>query len=282
MYIFRNIVDLRLHLHKAKATNQKIAFVPTMGALHNGHLSLIKIAKEKGDLTVASIFVNPTQFNDPKDLDKYPRKDEEDIAMLIEKGCDVLFLPSVEEMYPDGTKPKKEFNFGKLTEPMEGAHRPGHFEGMVQVVNLLLEIVEPDFIIMGQKDYQQAAIVRQLLVQAHPNTEIVVAPIIREEDGLAMSSRNVRLLPDERAEAPTIYASLSTLKSLYKVMPLKEAQKEAIEKIEASGSMKVDYLEVADAITLQPIDHWADADKAVVCVAVHLGKVRLIDNVLVG
>jgi len=259
VYIFRNILDLRLHLQKAKVLHQKIAFVPTMGALHNGHLSLIKIAQEKGDLTVASIFVNPTQFNDPKDLDKYPRKDEEDIAMLIEKGCDILFLPSVEEVYPDGTTPIKEFEFGKLTEPMEGAHRPGHFEGMVQVVNRLLEIVEPDFIIMGQKDYQQSAIVRQLLVQAHPNTEIIVAPIIREEDGLAMSSRNVRLLPDERAEAPTIQAALSILKSLHKVMPLKDAKKEAIEKIEASGSMKVDYLEVADAITLQPVKKWKKA-----------------------
>jgi len=252
-----------------------------MGALHNGHLSLIKIAKEKGDLTVCSIFVNPTQFNDSKDLDKYPRKDKEDIKMLIEAECDVLFLPTVEEVYPDGTTPQKAFDFGKLTAPMEGAHRPGHFEGMVQVVNRLLEIVEPDFIIMGQKDYQQAAIVRQLLVQAHPDTRIVVAPIIREKDGLAMSSRNVRLEPDEREEAPTIYESLSALKAIHKVMPLEKVKKEAIEKIEVSGTMKIDYLEVADATTLQPIQNWEEADEAVVCIAVHLGKVRLIDNILI-
>lgn len=282
MYIFKKITDLRLHLQKAKANNENIAFVPTMGALHDGHLSLIKIAKEKGDLTICSIFVNPTQFNDPKDLDKYPRKDKEDIKMLIEAECDVLFLPNVDEVYPKGTTPQKEFDFGKLTAPMEGAHRPGHFEGMVQVVNRLLEIVEPDFIIMGQKDYQQAAIVRQLLVQAHPSTSIVVAPIIREKDGLAMSSRNVRLEPDERKEAPTIYASLSALKAIHKAMPLEKVKKEAIEKIEASGSMKIDYLEVADAITLQPIQNWEEAEEVVACIAVHLGKVRLIDNVLIS
>ncbi len=279
MYIFRKVTDLQNHLNELRDAKQSIAFAPTMGALHNGHMSLVSKCNRIADITVSSIFVNPTQFNDKSDLEKYPRTVEKDTTMLIEHGCDVLFYPEVDEIYPKGTESDNNYDFGQLDKVLEGAHRQGHFAGVAQVVNRLLEIVEPNWIVMGQKDYQQTAIIRKLLSLTNSKTEIVVSPTIREKDGLAMSSRNVRLKEDERREAPTIYASLEAVRQAYKTISVKEARELAVKNIEASGSMKIDYLELVHPHTLQTITDWDDAESIIVCTAVHLGDVRLIDNI---
>lgn len=281
MFIFRKTSDVQKYLRKQADKGLKSSFVPTMGALHDGHFSLLKIANEKADFSVVSIFVNPTQFDNKEDLIKYPRKDEDDIRALIEHDCDVLYLPEPTEVYPPGVEVRSDFDLGGLDRPMEGAHRPGHFDGVVQVVNRLLDIVQPDSIVMGQKDYQQAAIIRRLLLVTERPTELIVAPIIRETDGLAMSSRNVRLEPDERALAPRIQEVLRWVQEQKGKFELPNVLKEAVRRIEKGGQMKVDYLEVADGISLQPVQNWEDAEMLVTCVAVHLGKVRLIDNVLI-
>lgn len=279
MYIFKKVEDLQNHLNDLRADGKTIAFAPTMGALHNGHMSLIQKSNEIADITVSSIFVNPTQFDQKEDLDKYPRTVDKDIQMLVENDCDVLFLPTTQEIYPNGTEAEKEYDFGQIDKVLEGAHRAGHFAGVAQVVNRLLEIVGCNWIVMGQKDYQQTAIIRSLLQQTNSKTEIYVSPTIREKDGLAMSSRNVRLEPDERAEAPVIHATLEAVRTAYKNMPIEDAKQHAIEQIEESGSMKVDYFEIVHPHTLQTATDWDIADHLVVCTAVHLGKVRLIDNI---
>jgi len=281
MFIFRKTADVQKYLRTQAAKGLKSSFVPTMGALHDGHFSLLEIAKQKADFTVVSIFVNPTQFDNKEDLVKYPRKDEEDIRALVQRDCNVLYMPDPEEVYPPGSEIRSAFDLGGLDRPMEGAHRPGHFDGVVQVVNRLLEIVQPSSIVMGQKDYQQAAIIRRLLRVTESATELVVAPIIRENDGLAMSSRNVRLELNERELAPRIQEVLQWVKEQKGNFELENVLKEAVRRIEKGGQMKVDYLEVADGISLQPVQNWEDSEMLVTCVAVHLGKVRLIDNVLI-
>ncbi len=281
MYIFRKTADLERYLKRQKENGLKSAFVPTMGALHEGHFSLLAIAQEESDFSIVSIFVNPTQFDDKKDLEKYPRKDEEDIRALVTRGCDVLYLPSPEEVYPPDSHIKSDFDLGGLDRPMEGAHRPGHFNGVVQVVNRLLEIVQPSSIIMGQKDYQQAAIIRRLLEVTESETELVVAPIIREEDGLAMSSRNVRLSESERKVAPKIQETLQWVKAQKGKKPLELVLKEAVAKINEGNQLRVDYLEMANAQSLEVVKNWEDSEALVLCTAVHLGPVRLIDNVLI-
>jgi len=278
MYIFKKEELLRDFI---KNKEEKIAFVPTMGALHDGHLSLIKKGKELGGLVVSSIFVNPTQFDSAEDLKKYPRTVEEDVAKLVSVETDVLLLPSVDEVYPDGTSPKKTYDFGKLDQTMEGAFRDGHFAGVAQVVNRLLEMVRPDWIVMGQKDIQQTTIVRSLLQQTNHKTELVIAPTIRETDGLAMSSRNRRLTEEERMEAPILHAALTEAKDSYKKLLIEELKANAVEKIEKTGALKVDYLEIVDLHTMQPIGKWEEAEEFAICTAAFLGKVRLIDNVLI-
>lgn len=278
MYIFKKEQLLNDFL-RDKA--QKIAFVPTMGALHDGHLSLIKKGKDLGGLVVSSIFVNPTQFDNAEDLDKYPRTVEEDVAKLVSVETDALFLPNVKEIYPDGTEPKKDFDFGKLDQTMEGAFRDGHFAGVAQVVNRLLEIVRPDWIVMGQKDIQQTAIVRSMLKQTKHKTKLVIAPTIREADGLAMSSRNRRLTDEERLEAPVLSATLKEAIDSYQQMPIEEVKAKAVESIEKTGALKVDYFEIVDLHTMQPIEKWEDAEEIAICTAAFLGKVRLIDNRLI-
>ncbi len=281
MYIFKKVSDLQHHLEKESEAGKTIAFAPTMGALHDGHVSLIDQSNEIADICVSSIFVNPTQFDQKEDLEKYPRTVDADIEILAKNKCDVLFLPEVEDVYPDGMEAKEQYDFGQLGNVLEGAHRSGHFEGVAQVVNRLLEIVKPNWIVMGQKDYQQTAIIRRLLKLTNSKTEIVVSPTIREEDGLAMSSRNVRLEPDERAEAPIINEVLEGVRTAADKLSVAMAKKEAILKIEKSGSMKVDYLDIVHFETLQSVKNWDDAEQLVVCTAVHLGKVRLIDNIII-
>jgi len=234
-----------------------------------------------GALVVSSIFVNPTQFDNSEDLKKYPRTVEDDISKLVSVETDVVFLPSVEEIYPNGTEPTANYDFGALDKTMEGEHRDGHFAGVAQVVNRLLEIVRPDWIVMGQKDIQQTAIVRSLLKQTSHKTKLVIAPTVREADGLAMSSRNRRLLPDERTEAPILHATLEAAKAQYKKESIEKVKADSIARIEESGNLKVDYFEIADLHTMQPIEDWKDAKEIAICTAAFLGKVRLIDNVLI-
>lgn len=280
MIIFKRVADLQRYLTACRQAGKEIGFAPTMGALHKGHLALIKAANDQTQVSVASIFVNPTQFNDPSDLQKYPRTPESDIEQLTTADCDVLFMPNVEEIYPNGTTPSVTFQFAPLDTVLEGFFRPGHFEGMAQVVYRLLEIVQPHKLFMGQKDFQQWTIVNSMLSQTNSPIELVMMPTIREADGLAMSSRNVRLNPEFRALAPAIYESLQQCVQLTNTHTPEEVAKIGTDFLTQKG-FKVEYFAVADARTLQPIRLFEDTDYAVALVAVWAGDIRLIDNIIV-
>lgn len=278
MYLFKKAKELRAFLDQQ---NRPVAFVPTMGALHQGHLSLVEEASRMGGLVVVSIFVNPTQFDNAEDLDKYPRTVAEDVQLLIEANTDVLYLPTIEDVYPNGTEPQRSFDFGHLDKTLEGASRDGHFEGVAQVVSRLLEIVDPDHLVMGQKDIQQTAIIRSMLAQSDFKTELFIKKTVRDPDGLAMSSRNRRLTPEERLESPILYATLQATKDMKGKMSLTELKEAAVENIERSGYFKVDYFEVVGLDTMQIVETWGETDELAICVAAFIGKVRLIDNVLI-
>jgi pantoate--beta-alanine ligase len=280
MLVFKKVSDLQKYLNSLKNKGLQIGFIPTMGALHRGHVSLIDRSRSSCDVTVASIFVNPTQFNDPKDLEKYPRPISKDIEMLTEAGCHVLFLPSVEEVYPNGMVSTQKFNFGKLDKVLEGTFRPGHFDGMAQVVHRLLDIVKPTKLFMGQKDFQQQAIVSSLIQQTKLPTELVACTIIRDEDGLAMSSRNVRLSPEDRATAPLIHKILQEASDMVGDYAPSEIQKQMTAKLRAEPRFRLEYFEIADGRTLLPIRLFEDTDYAVALIAVWVGEVRLIDNIV--
>jgi pantoate--beta-alanine ligase len=280
MLLFKKVYDLQKYLTALKAKGNQVGFVPTMGALHRGHISLINRSKADNEVTVASIFVNPTQFNDPKDLAKYPRTPERDMEMLIESGCDILFMPSPDEVYPHGTAPFQKFNFGKLDRVLEGTFRPGHFDGMAQVVNRLLEIVKPNKLYMGQKDFQQVSIVASMLQQTKLKTELVMCAIMREEDGLAMSSRNVRLAPEDRAAAPLIHKTLKEASEMVGEFSPSEIQRMTVQKLRAEPSFRLEYFEIVDGRTLLPIQLFEDTDFAVALTALWVGEVRLIDNMI--
>jgi pantoate--beta-alanine ligase len=280
MLIFKKITDLQHYLNKARQKGLTIGFVPTMGALHRGHVSLVERAKKGCNLSVVSIFVNPTQFNDPKDLAKYPRTPEKDIEMLVECGCDVLFMPEAEEIYPLGTTPSVKFNFGKLDKVLEGVFRPGHFDGMAQVVHRLLDIVKPNKLYMGQKDFQQVAIVESLIRQMKIAAELVMCPTLREEDGLAMSSRNVRLTSDDRLKATLIHKVLAEAAEMVGEYSPSEIQKISVNKLRAEPRFRLEYFEIVDGRTLLPIHLFEDTDYAVAVTAVFVGDVRLIDNMI--
>lgn len=280
MLVFKRVSDLQKYLNSLKNKGLQIGFIPTMGALHRGHVSLIDRSRSACDVTVASIFVNPTQFNDPKDLEKYPRPITRDIEMLTEAGCHVLFLPSVEEVYPDGMTSTLKFNFGKLDKVLEGTFRPGHFDGMAQVVHRLLDIVKPNKLFMGQKDFQQQAIVGSLIQQTKLPTELLACTIIRDEDGLAMSSRNVRLSPEDRGIAPLIHKTLQEASDMVGDYSPSEIQKQITAKLRAEPRFKLEYFEIVDGRTLLPIRLFEDTDYAVALTAVWVGEVRLIDNIV--
>ena len=279
MLIFKKVADLQAWLAERQKTGQHIGFVPTMGALHQGHLELIRLAGQRGDLSVASIFVNPTQFNDPQDLEKYPRMPERDASLLLGAGCDAMFIPAVEEVYPPGLDLTIRLDFGPLEGVMEGVFRPGHFAGMATVVKRLLDIVQPQHLYMGQKDFQQLSIVRSMLQQLHSPIELVMCPTVREADGLAMSSRNVRLRPDMRAAAPTIYQSLLAARQAFQTESAQTVQVRALQQMREAG-LQPEYFEVVDGFTLLPADHWADSPFIVACTAAFAGEVRLIDNLI--
>jgi pantoate--beta-alanine ligase len=311
MILLKRSEDLAGYLREQRSAGGGIGFVPTMGALHPGHISLIDISKKSTLLTVCSIFVNPTQFNDPKDFQKYPVTLEKDIFLLEKAGVDVLFLPEVNELYPGGIKGLEKYELGPLEEILEGKYRPGHFQGVCQVMRRLLDRVQPSDLFMGQKDYQQCMVVSRLLSLMGSGTVLHTCPILRERDGLAMSSRNLRLSEKEREKAPAIWQALSWIKEQWGAAG-RERRSEGVMKGAGEGAMiaelldhargllekddfRVDYVEIADAVTLEPLRGDGEAGRAgvqggkrgdvsgggaVALVAAFQGEVRLIDNML--
>ncbi|MGB0348945.1 MAG: pantoate--beta-alanine ligase [Schleiferiaceae bacterium] len=267
-----------LDLWKGRLHGETLGFVPTMGALHEGHLSLVQLSLDRGAKTLVSIYVNPTQFNNPEDLAKYPNTLEKDLEMLETMGCDAVFLPTAEMLYPEGLK-SRVFSFGCLDLNMEGAGRPGHFEGMATVVTKFFELIQPDFAIFGEKDYQQLCIVRHVVTEEHWPVEIVPGPIVREADGLAMSSRNLRLSEVERQEAATIYAVLSkACAEAERFEGVAELKSHCVEALNAVPSLTVEYIECCDEKELQPVAELDPKTPTRLFAAVHCGNVRLIDN----
>jgi pantoate--beta-alanine ligase len=283
MILFKKANDLSNYLDKQRKQGKIIGFVPTMGALHDGHVSLINASKKSNAVTVCSIFVNPTQFNDPKDFEKYPITLEKDIVALESTGCNILFLPSVAEMYPGGTTTSTHYDLGYLETIMEGRYRPGHFQGVCRVVDRLLTIVQPDNLYLGQKDYQQCMIVKRLIELIGMNESIIltICPTLREANGLAMSSRNMRLSISEKLQASAIYQTLFSLKSQLKPDSLVYVTRQAAQSLEQAG-FKVDYIVIADAGNLQPVSNWDGNQKLVALSAAYLNEVRLIDNILLN
>jgi pantoate--beta-alanine ligase len=279
MFIFKTVQDLQKHIQKLREQGKIVGFVPTMGALHHGHLSLIQVAQNQCDVTVCCVFVNPTQFNDAKDLEKYPRTIEQDIDLLSRVETDILFLPSVDAVYPKDLDTSIDLDFGTLDQLMEGEHRPGHFAGVAQVVKRLLDIVKPNKLFMGQKDYQQFCICRSMIEQLNMPTEIVMCPIIREENGLAMSSRNVRLTAEEKEIALNISRVLKATKASFKPSNIEETKKLAIAELNNIAKFRLEYFEIADGKTL--LSATEISESVVACTAVFVGEVRLIDNVVI-
>jgi len=277
MLTFEKITDTISFLRSEKEKGKSIGFVPTMGALHQGHLELMNRAKEENDLLVVSIFVNPIQFNNPADLEKYPRDLNHDKAQLEMVGCDVLFVPEVSEMYPE--KVTKNYDFGELEKVMEGAFRPGHFNGVAVVVEKLFNIVKPDRAYFGEKDFQQLAIIKMMVEIENLNVQIVPCPIIREMDGLAMSSRNKRLTESERKIAPFIYQVLTEAREKVTTTKPSEIRLMVKNKFADQPEFNLEYFELADDRTLQPVSDWSESQGIIGFIAVHLGKVRLIDNI---
>ena len=277
MKVFNFIVDIQRFVEEKHNLGLKVGFVPTMGALHEGHLSLINRAKKENDIVVCSVFVNPIQFNNPTDLEKYPRTPEKDIEKLEQAGCDAVFMPSVEEMYPG--KVEDHYDFGDLERVMEGACRPGHFNGVAIVVRKLFEIVTPDRAYFGEKDFQQLAIIKKMVQNLNMNLEIVPCTIVRENDGLAMSSRNVRLNEAERAIAPKIFATLNDSITKKDVMSPAEMKEYTLTKYAEIKEFDVEYVEITDETNLKSLESWNECDHARIFVALQLGPVRLIDNV---
>ncbi|MEO0775246.1 MAG: pantoate--beta-alanine ligase [Bacteroidota bacterium] len=279
MLLFKKVADLQDYLQSVRKKGQSIGFVPTMGALHEGHLSLFRRAKSQHGCVVGSIFVNPTQFNDARDLEKYPRTTEQDILMLNGVKCDVLFMPPANEVYPPGLDTTLRFDWGGLDRILEGEFRPGHFEGMAQVVKRLLDIVRPNALYLGQKDLQQFIIVRRMIGQLGLDIDLVRCPIVRETDGLAMSSRNRRLPAAHRAAAPKIY---DVLRACHRQMDRhcpEELEAWALAELQ-QPDFRPEYFRIVDGYRLQPIKSFADSDFVVICTAVWLGDIRLIDNLI--
>jgi len=280
MLIFTTVAELRAYVEAARGAGRRLGLVPTMGALHEGHLQLVRTAAQECDDVIVSVFVNPTQFNNPDDLRLYPRQPEQDAAALAPAGCTALFLPTVAEMYPQPSIVR--FDFGPLERVMEGAHRPGHFNGVATVVSKLFHMARPHRAYFGQKDFQQVAIVRQLIADLSFDLELVVYPTVREADGLAMSSRNQRLPPAARAVAPLLYQVLQqAAEQVRQGATPAEVQAAALAALGHEPQFMSEYVEVADAHTLQPVTSYEPGRAVVLCVAAHLAGVRLIDNIVV-
>ena len=279
MIIFKYADQLARYIEQQKTASKLIGFVPTMGALHNGHIALIDQSKKNTGLTVCSIFVNPTQFNNPSDYQLYPNTIEKDIEKLEAAGCDVLFLPAIAEMYPQGTTNLEQYDLGYLETLLEGKYRPGHFQGVCQVMNRLLTMVKAHKLFMGQKDYQQCMVVNRLLQLMQSPTELITCPTLREADGLAMSSRNMRLTPEDRQKATTIYKSLTLIKQECNNGGTWPVIKNKATQLLTDAGFKIDYVELADAKTLEPATD--QNGPRVALIAAFLHDVRLIDNMLI-
>ena len=277
MKLVHTIQELRAELDIQRKAGKKIGFVPTMGALHEGHASLVRRAVAENDVVVVSDFVNPTQFNDKNDLLKYPRTLEADCELLEKEGAAYVFAPSVEEVYPEPDT--RQFSYAPLDTVMEGKYRPGHFNGVCQVVSKLFIMVEPDKAYFGEKDFQQLAIIREMVKQMNFSLEIVGCPIVREADGLALSSRNARLSEEERLQALSISKTLFQSKEYAATHTVEETQKFVEDGIAAAEGLELEYFELVDGTTLQKISTWDETNYAVGCITVYCGEVRLIDNI---
>jgi pantoate--beta-alanine ligase len=280
LLLFKKSKDVYRYLENLRKKGRSIGFVPTMGALHTGHISLLKRAKSENDVVCCSIFVNPTQFNDQNDFNKYPKPVEKDIEILYEVNCDLLFLPEVEEIYPNGLDHLKNFDLGDLENMLEGASRPGHFKGVTNVVDRFLEIVSPHRLYLGQKDFQQVKVIQKLLRITGRNVELVMCPILRGENGLALSSRNSRLTPQQRENASALSKTLFFIRDHYKEYTLKDLQFEATLRINRIPETSVDYLQFCNADSFQIINSWIEAHEIVAVAAININGVRLLDNIL--
>lgn len=277
MKVIRTICELKNELDLCREKGKSIGLVPTMGALHAGHASLVKRSVNENDVTVVSIFVNPTQFNDKNDLMNYPRDLDADCRLLDGVGAAIAFAPEVEEMYPEPDT--RQFSFAPLDEVMEGPFRPGHFNGVAQIVSKLFYAVEPDRAYFGEKDFQQLAIIREMVRQLGLKLDIVGCPIVREEDGLAMSSRNMLLTAEERTRALVISRTLFASLDYAKEHTLQQTKAFVEEAIKATEGFCLEYYQIVDGNTLQPVEQWSDSDYIVGCIALFCGKIRLIDNI---
>jgi len=282
MILLKKVADLHKYLDTQRKIGMEIGFVPTMGALHQGHISLIQEARLHNSLVICSIFVNPAQFNNPEDFSKYPSTIDKDIALLENAGCDVLFYPSVNEVYPDPNE-KTHYDLGYLETIMEGKFRPGHFQGVCKVVHKLLQMVMPDNLYIGQKDYQQCLVIKRLLELNGMKDQISlhISPTLREKDGLAMSSRNARLDEKQRQTAPGIYQILNLVRKEIKPGNLESLKGKGMDLLIEKG-FRPEYVEIADASTLQPLNEWNGNQKLAVLTAAFLGEIRLIDNLLLN
>lgn len=281
MMIFRHAATLSHYLQSRLAV--PFAFVPTMGALHAGHLALVQYGRQMELPVVASIFVNPTQFNDLSDYEAYPQTIGADIAKLAAAGCRVLFVPTVQEMYPQGTAQLPTYPLGSLEHLLEGSHRPGHFQGVCQIVHRLLQLVQPAHLVMGQKDFQQCMVVQALIDTLNLPVQLHTCATLREADGLAMSSRNVRLTPQQRAVAPALYRTLHHVANGLNTVPCRQLEAEAATQLLQAGFTGVDYISIAHPHTLQPVDDTLPLPRHIqVLGAAYLGPVRLIDNIEVS
>lgn len=282
MKVLRTVKELEECAASLRAQKLSIGLVPTMGALHAGHLSLVEHARAAGDTVIASVFVNPTQFNNPTDLATYPRKEEDDFRLLQEAGVYAVFAPAVEEVYPDGLDNAAGghvFDLGPVAEVMEGKFRPGHFQGVALIVSKLLRMASPHHAYFGEKDFQQIAVIRRMAATEGIDVEIVNVPIKRADDGLALSSRNTLLTPEQRKLAPEIYRTLAYSREYSLSHSVSATHDTVVERINALPQMQVEYFEIVDGNTLMPVDEWNQADYIVGCITVYCGKIRLIDNI---
>lgn len=271
------VAELRRVVDAARNNGKSVGLVPTMGALHVGHISLVERSVAENDITVVSVFVNPTQFNDKRDLELYPRTPEKDCAMLEAAGCNYVFTPSVEEVYPEPDN--RVFDLGSVAEVMEGRYRPGHFNGVAQIVSKLFAMVSPHRAYFGEKDFQQIAVIRVMAAQLGFDIDIIACPIVREEDGLALSSRNTRLTAEQRRNAPKIAETLFKSRTFAQSHSVADTIAYVVDTINQVPEMRVEYYEVVDGNTLQPVTSWQESDFVVGCITVYNGEVRLIDNI---
>ncbi len=278
MQVIESVDSLGKIIRVARNKGEEIGFVPTMGALHDGHLALVKQCIEENDVSVVSIFVNPTQFNNKSDLENYPRTMDADLKLLEALGTNIVFTPAVSEMYPEPDN--RTFNFGALSTVMEGEHRPGHFDGVAQIVSKLFNAVDPHKAYFGEKDFQQLAIIREMVRMLRYDVKIVPCPIIREKDGLAMSSRNTRLKSDARKSAPLIWKTLSLSCEMARKASIDEVKSQVISAINADPHLEVEYFEISGVKDLQPVREWGKPGENIGCIAVFAGDIRLIDNII--